>query len=346
MCNRTYNQGVTMTYFSKVLLSVLTAVSLGALVQSQAHAQQVTGAGATFPAPVYAKWADAYNKETKVAVNYSAIGSSGGIKQIDAKTVDFGATDDPADEASLTSKGQYQFPTVIGGVVPVVNLKGIEPGKLVLDGKTLADIYEGKITKWNDLAILKLNPGVTLPGTDISVVVRADGSGTTAVFTDYLTKVSSTFSKNIGSGKVVKWTVNTTGGKGNAGVAAFVKQLDGAIGYVEYAYVKQNKMTYTKLKNVKGKAVEPDDTTFAQSAKSANWAVPGMAANLNNLDGWPITSATFVIVYKGSDKTAGVIKFFDWAYSKGDAQATELDYVPLPDKVKAQVRADWKKLGF
>lgn len=334
-----------MTYFSRVLLSILAAVSLGA-VAHQAQAQQVTGAGATFPAPVYAKWADAYNRDTKVAVNYSAIGSSGGIKQIDAKTVDFGATDDPADEAGLKSKGQYQFPTVIGGVVPVVNLKGIAPGQLVLDGRTLADIYEGKITKWNDLAIAKLNPGVTLPGTDISVVVRADGSGTTAVFTDYLTKVSSTFAKNVGSGKVVKWTSNTTGGKGNAGVAAFTKQLDGAIGYVEYAYVKQNKMTYVKLKNNKGKVVEPDDTTFAQSAKSANWNVPGMAANLNNLDGWPITSATFVIVYKGSDKTAGVIKFFDWAYSKGDAQATELDYVPLPDKVKAQVRADWKKLGF
>lgn len=334
-----------MTYFSKVLFSAIASLIIVAVYSSTAQAQ-VTGAGATFPAPVYAKWADAYNKETKTAVNYSAIGSSGGIKQIDAKTVDFGATDDPADEAALKSKGQYQFPTVIGGVVPVVNLKGIEPGKLVLDGATLASIYEGKITKWNDVAILKLNPGVTLPGTDISVVVRADGSGTTAVFTDYLTKVSPSFAKSTGAGKVVKWVPNTTGGKGNAGVAAFVKQLDGAIGYVEYAYVKQNKMTYTKLKNVKGKVVAPDDSTFAQSAKSANWAVPGMAANLNNLDGWPITSATFVIVYKGSDKTAGVVKFFDWAYTKGDAQATELDYVPLPDKVKAQVRADWKKLGF
>lgn len=328
-----------MKYISTALLAILATYTITATAQ-------VTGAGATFPAPVYAKWADTYNRETKVAVNYSAIGSSGGIKQIDAKTVDFGATDDPAGEEQLKSKGQYQFPTVIGGVVPVINVKGIVPGQLVLDGATLAAIFEGKITRWNDPAILKLNPGLALPGTDISVVVRADGSGTTAVFTDYLTRVSSSFAKSTGSGKVVKWIPNTTGGKGNAGVSAFVKQLDGAIGYVEYAYVKQNKMTYAKLKNVKGRVVAPDDSTFAQSAKAANWAVPGMAANLNNLDGWPITSATFVIVYKGSDRTAGVVKFFDWAYTKGNEQAVELDYVPLPDRVKAQVRADWKKLGF
>lgn len=320
-------------------------VALATFLAVTAQAQ-ITGAGATFPAPVYAKWAEAYNQETRTSVNYSAIGSSGGLKQIDGKTVDFGATDDPVSIEQLNSKGQYQFPTVIGGVVPVVNLKGVEPGKLVLDGKTLADIFEGKIAKWDDAAIKRLNPTVQLPSKEITLVVRADGSGTTAVFTNYLTQVSESFKKNIGEGKSVKWPVNSAGGKGNAGVAAFVKQVDGAIGYVEYAYVKQNKMTYTLLKNRKGKTVAPDDVTFAKSAMAANWNVPGMAANLNNLDGWPITAATFVIVYKGSEKSAGVVKFFDWAFSNGTKLAADLDYVPLPDAVRAQVRKDWKKLGF
>ena len=320
-------------------------VALTAFISLAVQAQ-VTGAGATFPAPVYAKWAEAYNQETRTSVNYAAIGSSGGIKQIDGKTVDFGATDDPVAQDILNSKGQYQFPTVIGGVVPVVNVKGVEPGKLVLDGKTLADIFEGKITKWSDPAIAKLNPGVKLPDQTITLAVRADGSGTTAVFTNYLSQVSESFKKNVGEGKSVKWIANAAAGKGNSGVAAFVKQIDGAIGYVEYAYVKQNRMTYTLLKNRKSKTVAPDDATFLESAQAANWNVPGMAANLNNLDGWPITAATFVIVYKGSDKTGPVIKFFDWAFSNGTKLAADLDYVPLPDSVRAQVRKDWKKLGF
>lgn len=321
--------------------------SLFALVAINVSAAQVSGAGATFPAPVYAKWADQYNKATGNQINYAAIGSSGGIKQIDSKTVDFGATDDPLDNDTVKSKGYYQFPTVIGGVVPVVNIKGVEPGRLVLDGKTLADIFEGKIARWNDPAIAKLNPGVTLPAIEITVVVRADGSGTTAVFTDYLTKVSESFKSKVGSGKTINWPGKlVTAGKGNAGVAAFVKQVEGSIGYVEYAYVKQNKMAYTQLKNRKGKTVAPDDSTFAESAKSANWSVPGMAVNLNNQDGWPITAATFVLIYKGSDKSKPVIDFFDWAYANGNQTAADLDYVPLPDKVKAQIRKDWKQLGF
>lgn len=321
------------------VLAVLSVVAFS----SQA---QITGAGATFPAPVYAKWAEAYNQETRTTINYAAIGSSGGIKQIDGRTVDFGATDDPVGIDQLTAKGQHQFPTVIGGVVPVFNLKGVEPGRLVLDGKTLADIFEGRITRWDDAAIKKLNPSVQLPGKEITLAVRADGSGTTAVFTNYLSQVSDTFKKSVGEGKSVKWPSNSTAGKGNSGLAAFVKQIDGSIGYVEYAYVKQNKMTYTLLKNRKGKIVAPDDDTFAESARGANWNVPGMAANLNNLDGWPITAATFVIVYKDSNKTGPVIKFFDWAFSNGTKLAADLDYVPLPDTVRAQVRKDWKKLGY
>lgn len=322
---------------------ILVAITAFISVAVQA---QVTGAGATFPAPVYAKWAEAYNQETRISVNYAAIGSSGGIKQIDGKTVDFGATDDPVAESQLNAKGQYQFPTVIGGVVPVVNIKGVEPGKLVLDGKTLADIFEGRITKWDDATIKKLNPTIALPSKEITITVRADGSGTTAVFTNYLSQVSDSFKKSIGEGKSVKWIANVTAGKGNSGVAAFVKQIDGAIGYVEYAYVKQNKMTYTLLKNRKGKTVAPDDETFAESARVANWNVPGMAANLNNLDGWPITAATFVIVYRSGDKSAGVVKFFDWAFTNGNKMVADLDYVPLPDAVRSQVRKDWKKLGF
>lgn len=322
-----------------IILAVLSVVTLSAQAQ-------VTGAGATFPAPVYAKWAEAYNQETRTTINYAAIGSSGGIKQIDGKTVDFGATDDPVAVDQLNAKGQYQFPTVIGGVVPVVNLKGVEPGKLVLDGKTLADIFEGRITKWDDAQIKKLNPTVQLPSKEITLAVRADGSGTTAVFTNYLSQVSDTFKRSVGEGKSVKWPANSTAGKGNSGLAAFVKQIDGAIGYVEYAYVKQNKMTYTLLKNRKGQTVAPDDETFLAAAKAANWNVPGMVANLNNLDGWPITAATFVIVYKGSDKTGAVVKFFDWAFSNGTKLAADLDYVPLPDTVRAQVRKDWKKLGY
>ena len=251
---------------------------------------QVTGAGSSFAGPLYSKWAGDYNKETGVTVNYQPVGSGAGMNQIAAKTVDFAGTDDPVNQEDIKTKGYYQFPSAVGGVVPVINLKGIEAGKLVLDGKTLADIFQRKITNWNDANIAKLNPGVTLPDQPIMLVVRADASGTTAVFTDFLSKVNEDFKKNVGTGKTVIFgKEGITAGKGNAGVAAYVQQLAGSIGYVEYAYVKQAKMNFVAMKNRKGQVVLPDDTTFAVSAKSANWDVPGMAVDLNNLDGWPIT---------------------------------------------------------
>jgi len=305
---------------------------------------QVTGAGATFPAPVYAKWAEHYNKATGIQINYSAIGSSGGIKQIDKQTVDFGATDDPRKAEDVTANGQFQFPTVIGGVVPVVNLPGVEAGKLVLDGKTLADIFMSRITKWNDPAIAKLNPKITLPADDITLVVRSDGSGTTAVFTDYLSRVNSEFKSIVGVGKSANWGANVAGGKGNAGVAANVKQIAGSIGYVEYAYVKQGKMIHVAMLH-KGKVVQPSAETFAEAAADADWNTPGMAVNLNNqAKGWPITAATFILVYKqGNDKTQDVLKFFDWSFANGDKLALELDYVPLPTVVQTKIRAEWAR---
>jgi len=320
---------------------------IGILLVAAAFAAQaqITGAGATFPAPIYSKWAAAYNKETGITVNYNPIGSGGGVTQIEAKTVDFGASDDPTSDTRLKDKGLYQFPSVIGGITPVINIKGIEAGKMILDGKTLADIYQGKITKWNDAAIVKLNPGLALPDAAINVVVRADSSGTTAVFTDYLSKVNADFKASTGVGKTVTWKpTNLTAGKGNAGVAANVQQLAGSIGYVEYAFAKQSKLTYVAMKNRKGVVVQPDDLTFAESAKTADWSVPNMSVNLNDLDGWPITAATFILVYPTGEKTKQVTKFFEWVYTKGDKDAVDLDYVPLPQKVKDQVRADWAKL--
>ena len=308
------------------------------------NAQVITGAGATFPEPVYTKWASDYNKETGVKVNYGAIGSSGGIKQMENDTVDFGATDDAVTQSDLTSKQWHQFPAVIGGVVLVVNLKGFKAGEIVLDGTTTANIFEGKITNWNDPAIKKLNPKLNLPDQAITTIVRSDGSGTTAVFTNYLSQVSKSFKDSVGEGKSVSWkNKNLAAGKGNAGVGAMVQNLSGSIGYVEYAFAKQGKMTYTAMLN-KNKVVQPDDTTFKQAAESANWQVPGMAVNLNNKDGWPITAATFILVKKeGGKNTQSVLKFFDWAFNRGDASATNLDYVPLPEKVKVQIRADWVK---
>ena len=326
---------------NKLLAILLTALA------TITHAQSINGAGATFPAPVYSKWASEYNKQTGVQMNYQATGSGAGIKQIAAKTVDFGATDDPLNEEDVRNNGYYQFPVVIGGVVPVINLKGIESGKLVLDGRTLADIYRGDIKMWDAPAIAKLNKGINLPNIPITVVVRADASGTTAVFTDYLSQVSPEFKKDIGANKQVSWKGgNYTAGKGNAGVAAFTQQIQGAIGYVEYAFAKQGKMTYVAMLDKKNKPIHPDDTTFSEAAKSANWNVPGMAVNLNNKDGWPITAATFIIVYKGSEKSLPVVKFFDWAFTNGDKMAEELDYVPLPEKVKSQIRSDWAKLSL
>ncbi len=309
-----------------------------------AQAQTITGAGATFPAPVYSKWTVDYNKETGVKINYGSIGSSGGIKQLEGKTVDFGATDDPVSQEDLVKKGWHQFPAVIGGVVLVVNLKGFQPGEIVLDGPTVAEIFEGKITNWSDPKIAKLNPKLKLPDQILTTVVRSDGSGTTAVFTNYLSQVSKSFKDNIGEGKAVGWKQrNVSAGKGNAGVAAMVQNIAGSIGYVEYAFAKQGKMTHIAMLN-KGKIVQPDDATFKQAADTANWNVPGMAVNLNNRDGWPITAATFVLVNKeGVANTKEVLKFFDWAFNKGDKAAVDLDYVPLPDKVKSQVRANWAK---
>jgi len=326
---------------NKLLAILLTAIA------TITHAETIiNGAGSTFAAPIYSKWASEYNKETNIKLNYQAVGSGAGIKQIGAKTVDFGATDDPLNVEDVNKGGYYQFPTAIGGVVPVVNIKGIEAGKLVLDGKTLADIYRGEIKMWDAPAIAQLNKGITLPNIPITLIVRADASGTTAVFTDYLSQVNSDFKKDIGINKQVTWKGNTAAGKGNAGVAAFVQQIQGSIGYVEYAYVKQAKMTYIAMLDKKNKPVHPDDLTFAEAAKSANWNVPGMAVNLNNQNGWPITAATFVIVYKGSEATLNVTKFFDWAFTKGDKLAQDLDYVPLPEKVKAQIHADWAKLAL
>jgi phosphate transport system substrate-binding protein len=319
-------------------------VTLLAAFAVTAQAQQIAGAGATFPAPIYSKWAGDYNKETKVQINYGSLGSAGGIKQLEAKTVDFGATDDPMLVEELGKRGWHQFPAVIGGVVLVVNLKGFQPGEIVLDGKIVADIYEGKIVNWNDPQIAKLNPKLKLPDQPITAIIRADGSGTTAVFTDYLAQVSPSFKTNVGVGKMVSWKMKQiSAGKGNAGVAAMVQNMSGSIGYVEYAFAKQGKMTHVAMLN-KGKVVQPDDLTFKQAANSANWNTPGMAVNLNNKEGWPITAATFILVYKeGNTKTQDVLKFFDWAFSKGDKSAEDLDYVPLPDKVKAQIRADWAK---
>ena len=319
-------------------------VTLLAAIAVTAQAQTITGAGATFPAPVYSKWAADYNRETKVQINYGSIGSSGGLRQMDGKTVDFGATDDPVSQDDLVKKGWHQFPAVIGGVVLVVNVKGFQPGQIVLDGKTVGDIFLGKITNWNDPALKKLNPTLTFPDLPLTTVVRSDGSGTTAVFTNYLAQVNKEFKDTIGEGKAVQWkNRNAAAGKGNAGVSANVQNIAGAIGYVEYAFAKQGKMTHTGLLN-KGKIVQPDDLTFKQAADSADWNIPGMAVNLNNRDGWPITAATFVLVFKeGNKNTKEVLKFFDWAFSKGDKAAQDLDYVPLPDKVKTQIRADWTK---
>ena len=324
---------------NKLLTMVLAAVAI------TAHAETLTGAGATFPAPVYSKWAGDYYKATGIRMNYASIGSSGGIKQIDSKTVDFGATDDPRNVEQVIEKGQFQFPVVIGGVVPVINITGIAAGKLVLDGKTLADIFQGKIKMWDAPEISNLNKGIKLPNIPITMVVRSDGSGTTAVFTDYLSKVSTEFKSTIGAGKSVKWSKgNYTAGKGNAGVAANVKQLNGAIGYVEYAFAKQGNMSHVAMLN-NGKVVHPSADAFAEAAVGADWSVPGMAVNLNNQSkGWPITAATFILVYKeGNVKTQSVLKFFDWAFTNGNESALALDYVPLPTAVQIKIRSEWTK---
>jgi phosphate transport system substrate-binding protein len=318
-----------------------------ALSVSVASAADISGAGATFPYPIYAKWADAYKKETGVGLNYQSIGSGGGIKQIQAKTVTFGATDQPLTAEDLDKFGLIQFPTVMGGIVPVVNIEGVKPGELVLDGTTLADIFIGKITKWDDAAIKKLNPNAKLPSAAIAVVHRSDGSGTTFNFAYYLSDVSADWKSKVGANTAVEWPVGI-GAKGNEGVAANVQQTAGSIGYVEYAYAVQNKMTYTGMVNKDGKTVQPTAAAFAAAAVSANWkGTPGYGVILANQPGaatWPMTAATFILVYKKPDDpaaTAEALKFFHWAYSKGDDMASELVYIPMPDAVVKDVEGRW-----
>ena len=308
-------------------------------------AQDVTGAGASFPAPLYSKWAADYNKASGVKINYQSVGSGAGIRQIDAKTVDFGASDAPLKDDELAKKGLVQFPTVIGGVVPVINIKGIAPGQLKLNGQVLGDIFLGKITKWTDPAIKALNPSLPLPDVAIAPVRRADGSGTSFIFTNYLSKVNAEWKTKVGEGTAVNWPVGA-GGKGNEGVAAFVGRLPNSIGYVEYAYVKQNKMTYAQLSNSAGNFVSPDDAAFKAAAAGADWAKSfyQILTNQPGKDAWPITGATFILMHKVQDKPAQAtasLKFFDWAYKNGDKTADDLDYVPMPASVKGIIEKAW-----
>uniref|UniRef100_A0A9E7ZK57 Phosphate-binding protein PstS n=1 Tax=Bosea sp. NBC_00436 TaxID=2969620 RepID=A0A9E7ZK57_9HYPH len=325
---------------------VLAAVAAG--IAGSAQAADITGAGATFPFPIYAKWAEAYKKDTGTGLNYQSIGSGGGIRQIKAKTVAFGATDAPLKGEDLSKDGLIQFPTVMGGVVPAVNIAGVEPGKLKLSGEIIAQIYLGDIKKWNDPKIVALNAGVTLPDANINPVYRSDGSGTTFVFTDYLSKVSADWKSKIGANQSVQWPVGI-GGKGNEGVSASVKQVANSIGYVEYAYAKQNKLSHALVKNADGNFPAPEEKAFQAAAANANWQEqPGFGISLNNQKGaqaWPITSATFILVYAKPEKpeeTQAALKFFDWAYKNGDKLASDLDYVALPANVKDQVRSAWK----
>lgn len=313
-----------------------------------AFAQDVTGAGASFPAPLYSKWASDYNKATGVKINYQSVGSGAGIKQIEAKTVDFGASDMPLKDDELKAKGLLQFPTVIGGVVPVVNIKGIAPGQLKLNGQVLGDIFLGKITKWDDAAIKALNPTLALPSDVISPVRRADGSGTSFIFTNYLSKVNPEWKSKVGEGTAVNWPVGA-GGKGNEGVAAFVSRLPNSIGYVEYAYVKQNKMTFAVMQNAAGAFVSPDDLTFKAAAAGADWAKSfyQILTNQAGKDAWPLTGATFILMHKVQDKpvqASTTLKFFDWAYKNGDKTSEDLDYSPMPASVKLAIEKSWSEI--
>ncbi|MFM2422173.1 MAG: hypothetical protein RL291_703 [Pseudomonadota bacterium] len=325
------------------IMSLAVAASAALLAVPPAFAADISGAGATFPYPIYAKWADAYKKETGVGLNYQSIGSGAGIRQIQAKTVVFGASDAPLKGDQLEKDGLIQFPMVMGGVVPVVNLDGIKPGELVLDGDTFAKMYLGHIKMWNDPAIVKLNPNLKLPAQAIAPVYRSDGSGTTFLFTDYLSKVSADFKSKIGSATSVKWPIGI-GGKGNEGVAATVSQTKGGIGYVEFAYAKVNKMSHAQMINAAGKTVQPDIKSFQAAAANADWSsVPGFGVILTNQKGdaaWPITGATFILIHKQPAKpadAASALKFFKWALEKGDKMAEELDYVPMPQAVSDQV---------
>jgi len=312
------------------------------------NAADITGAGATFPYPIYAKWADAYKTQTGIGMNYQSIGSGGGIKQIKAKTVDFGASDMPLTPEELNKEGLLQFPAIVGGVVPVINLDGVAPGQLRLTGRVLADIFLGNIKNWNDPALAALNPDLKLPASPITVVRRADGSGTTFVFTDYLSQVSNEWKSRVGEGTSVSWPVGV-GGKGNEGVAAYVQRIKGSIGYVEYAYAKKNKMGHTQMQNRAGQVVQPDDETFAAAAANARWdKAPGFYELLTDQPGaksWPMTGASFILLHKvPSDpaKTGQVLAFFDWAFKNGGAMASELDYVAMPASVVKLIEDAWR----
>lgn len=328
------------------MIKRILGVFVASVMSVSAFAADITGAGATFPYPVYAKWAEAYKKQTGVGLNYQSIGSSGGIRQINAKTVTFGATDAPVKGEDLDKNGQVQFPAIIGGTVPIFNLEGFKPGELKVTGEVLAEMFMGWIVNWNDPKIAALNPGKKLPDQTITVVHRADGSGTTFNFTDYLNTVSKLWAEKVGKGAAVKWpAASSVGGKGNEGVAANVARVKGSIGYVEYAYAKKNNIPHFQLQNKDGKYVSPDDKTFAAAAAGADWfSVPGMGLSIVNqsgADSWPISTASFIIMYKDpADKAQSqeVLKFFDWAFKNGKQLALELDYVPLPDTLTKQIR--------
>ena len=332
---------------TRIFRTTFLAVTLG--FGATVQAADMTGAGASFPAPVYAKWADAYQKATGNKVNYQSIGSGGGIKQINAKTVDFGASDMPLKQEVLDKDGLVQFPTVIGGVVPVINVTGIKAGDLRLTGEIIADIYLGKITKWNDKAIAELNPNAKLPGDDIAVVRRADGSGTTFIFTNYLSTVSGEWKSKVGEGTAVQWPTGM-GGKGNEGVAAFLQRIPNSIGYVEYAYAKQNNLAWAWLKNPAGEFVRPDDESFKAAAAGTDWSKSAFGEILTAQAGkasWPISGATFILMHKVQAKpaqAAEVLKFFEWSYKNGSKLASELDYVPLPESLVKQVTASWSNI--
>lgn len=335
-----------MTFGRKLLVSV----GLAAMFSAPVFAADITGAGATFPYPLYAKWAEQYKAQSGTGMNYQSIGSGGGIKQISAKTVDFGASDAPLSAEQLSKDGLLQFPTVLGGVVPVVNLEGVGSGGIKLTPAVLADIFLGKIKKWNDPALVALNGGVKLPDTNVTVVHRADGSGTTWIFTNYLSKISAEWKEKVGNNASVQWPAGV-GGKGNEGVAQYVQRIKGSIGYVEYAYAKQNKMSYAQLQNKSGSYVQPDDVTFKAAAAGADWkGTPGFAVILTDQagkDAWPITGATFILMHKKQDKPAQaqeVLKFFEWAYKNGDKTALDLDYIPMPAEVKTVINGAWKQI--
>ena len=332
----------------KQLLASLVIGASAVLTSTAAFALDVTGAGATFPYPVYAKWAEGYKKATGNGVNYQSVGSGAGIKQIKAKTVDFGASDKPLNAEELDAAGLIQFPAIMGGVVTVVNVPGVAPGAMKLTGPVIADIYLGKVAKWNDPAIVALNPGMKLPDSEITVVRRADGSGTTFLFTDYLSKVSPEFKTKIGADAAVKW-VTGVGGKGNEGVAANVQRIKGSIGYVEWAFAKKNKIAHTQMKNKDGVFLQPDDENFKAAAASADWVkAPGFGIVLTDQPGknsWPITGVSYILMHKSqADAAKGkeVLRFFEWSFKNGDGAAVELDYVPLPDSVTKLVSDSWK----